>query len=147
MKGCGPQHRRWQVRDGTRVSVSQSILRADHYLACARLSDAAFNSHIAVVGSLTSEEKTSIIQFCLLQSYVEQFENTEMKSAMLDLEPSVTDLQNAPLEANRTLKAISDVQRGAAIADEVVGVDFPVFKPTPGSLFGSVRRWFCRREF
>jgi hypothetical protein len=62
---------------------------------------------------------------------ITQLALTAVKSSMVDIECSVTDLQNAAHDATHALKTISDVQKAAAITAMAVGLGFAVFSPTP----------------
>jgi len=103
------------------------------------LADAALNFRILNRGSLTQlEKKQWTMQFGQLQSYGEQLENEALKNAMVNIEGSVTDLQNAAHDATRALKVMSDVQKAAGIVAAAVGLGFAIFNPTPGAIAGAV---------
>lgn len=103
------------------------------------LAEAVLNFRIQNADSLTQLQKNQLtMQFGQLQSYSEQLENEALQQAMVDVEGSVTDLQNAAHSAIHALEVISDVQKAITIAAAAVGVAFAILTPTPGSIAGSL---------
>jgi hypothetical protein len=68
----------------------------------------------------------------------EQLENQALQTALLDIQSSVTDLQNAAHEAAHALQVVTDVQNVINIAVAAIAVGAAIMKPTPGTLANSI---------
>src|SRR5271165_3905121 len=89
--------------------------------------------------TLTPEQKNQLTGlFGQLVLAGEQLENQALQNALVDIQSSVTDLQNAAHEATHALQVITDVQNVICIAVAAVGVGAAIMKPTPGTLANSI---------
>ncbi|MGO9518479.1 MAG: hypothetical protein ACLPND_15685 [Candidatus Korobacteraceae bacterium] len=89
--------------------------------------------------TMTPEQKNQLTElFGQLVLAGEQLENQALQNALLDIQSSVTDLQNAAHEATHALQVITDVQNVICIAVAAVGVGAAIMKPTPGTLANSI---------
>ena len=89
--------------------------------------------------TLTPEQKNQLTSlFGQLVLAGEQLENQALQTALVDIQSSVTDLQNAAHEATHALQVITDVQNVICIAVAAVGVGAAIMNPTPGTLGNSI---------
>jgi hypothetical protein len=89
--------------------------------------------------TLTPEQKNQLTSlFGQLVLAGEQLENQALQTALVDIQSSVTNLQNAAHEATHALQVITDVQNVISIAVAAVGVGAAIMNPTPGTLANSI---------
>jgi hypothetical protein len=89
--------------------------------------------------TLTPEQKKQLTSlFGQLVLAGEQLENQALQTALVDIQSSVTNLQNAAHEATHALQVITNVQNVIAVAVAAVGVGAAIMNPTPGTLANSI---------
>ncbi len=89
--------------------------------------------------SLTQLQKNHLTSlFGELVKYGEDLENKAVETALVDIDGSVTGLQNAAHDATHALQVITDVQKVITIGVAAVGLGAAIINPTPGAVASSV---------
>lgn len=89
--------------------------------------------------SLTQLQKDKLTwQFGELVKYGEDLENKAVGAALVDIDGSVKDLQNAAHDAIHALQVITDVQKAITIGVAAIGLGAALVNPTPGTVASSL---------
>ncbi|MGA3010091.1 MAG: hypothetical protein ABSD72_07495 [Terracidiphilus sp.] len=103
------------------------------------MADQVLNFRVQNGGALSQAQKNQLTElFGQLDSQGEELENEALKGALVDIDASVVNLQNATHDAKSALKTITNVQNAISIAVAAVGLGAALLNPTPGSIAGSL---------